>query len=199
MLPLPTYQIPPDTLVCDSLAFLKAIVPSGVSVSWWSDPGFADILINGAQILYPVYPEKDFYLRFTNQYGCVVTDSLNVQSAYVELDIADTIALCASDTLWIPYTTTGDTTGLVLAWKGSGNWIWVPDSNAVMVIVGPSFLLEGTATNAWGCQVQTTTWINVVNLVPTVNVHADPSIIISGQSSQLTASHFPGWSCVDPS
>lgn len=194
--PAPTYQIPPDTLVCDSLAFLKAIVPSGVSVSWWGDPGFTQNLINGAQILYPVFPEKDFYLRFINQYGCVATDSLNVQSAFLSVDIADTLALCPGDTLLIPYTITGDTTGLDLQWSGSGNWIWMPASQSIQVVGGPSFSLHVTALNAWGCMDQAAAWINVVDLTPSLNAQATPSIIVPGQSSQITASDFPGWTYV---
>ncbi len=194
VLPAPLYQIPPDTLVCDSLAFLKAIVPAGVTVTWWGDPQFTDFILAGTQLLYPVYPEKSFYLQFVNQSGCITFDSLNVQSAYLELDLPDSISICQNDTFWLDLSVDGDTSGLDIQISGDGNWEWIPASQQIRVTGGASFALQVVATNAWGCAESVSVWVEWVDLSPSLFVTASPQVIVPGQSSQLNASYFPGWS-----
>ncbi|MEZ5030861.1 MAG: gliding motility-associated C-terminal domain-containing protein [Saprospiraceae bacterium] len=194
VLPLPNYQIPPDTLICDSLAFLKAIVPSSVSVSWYSDPQLTNLLIQGNQILYPVYPMMDFYLLFKDQQGCTAVDSFNVQSSFLDLLLPDTLSICPGDTLELDLQIQGDTTGLMLSWSGTGEWELIPGTNRIRLFGGESYELSVSGSNSWGCVSSVSAWVWSVDQSPSLSVSATPPVIIPGQSSQLMATPFPGWS-----
>jgi gliding motility-associated-like protein len=110
------------------------------------------------------------------------------------LDLPDSISICQNDTFWLDLAIHGDTTGLDIQVAGDGNWVWFPALQKIRITSGSSFALQVEALNAWGCADQVTVWVEWVDLSPSLSVSATPPVIVPGQSSQLSASNFPGWS-----
>ncbi len=190
----PSILIPSDTLVCDDVVLLVATADPGTTIRWFGDPGFTQLLSTGPTFLSSIDANLDVYLEFIDNYGCRYLDSVNVRSSFLELVLPDSAFRCFGDSLIISSMITGDTTGLQVNWSGNGDWYILPDGFTIIIPpTSSAFILSGFVENSSGCSASDEVNIFVFSNPPSIQISADPAIIIPGESSQLSVPFNAGW------
>jgi gliding motility-associated-like protein len=182
--------IPDDTTLCDDeqLVLQAIVLPQNANIIWSDESTFGNILnddVNDADIeVEPIVPTT-YYVQITTN-GCVLTDEVFVNLVSFQTVIQGDFTACVGDTVslfvqdpnpdfvykWLP-------DELVLSGQGTSH---------VEVVVEEPTMFTIISHTPDGCTANDSVFISVSLLnQDDVIATAEPSYIVNGQSSQLTA------------
>ena len=184
--PLMDLEVPSDTTFCGTEILLTAESAQAVTYIWSNVPSFNSII--GTESTLSTMPGEStiYYVRAIDEFGCIIEDTITVSSQAVKVLVPD-YNLCNGDTLQI-IPVNNDVNDVL-------SFIWFPESEIISnneianILVSPEATQEYTTivSNQFGCQDTLQGIVNIYNYVPPLIAMADPDSIISGESSQLSA------------
>ena len=96
-----TIEVPKDTIVCSSLFNLQANISNAVQVDWSFSPTFIPVAISNVTNFYLGLPPAPYdmllYVRATDAYGCVVTDTARILRRNVTIPVDFTMSTGSCD------------------------------------------------------------------------------------------------------
>lgn len=187
--PLITYDLSPDTILCDDNYLLFAESDQAVQYAWATDPDFTLFISGEQELLVPINEsESTFYIRMTDEYDCRVEDVVNVSWHGINVELDDEETLCIGDTLMLEvlnlqpeelyYTWTPEE--LIIEGEFSANPLVNPTETTVFDV---------SIENDFGCTLDTFITVNIFDFVPPLDVTATPDTVLFGESSQLNATN----------
>lgn len=198
---LEDFEAQSDTLTCDNLPI--DLITSGTGVTgylWSDDPLFGSTLGTGAS--QQVTPGErgevnTYYVRGTDQFNCIVDDTVNIVNRSVSFEIAaEELNVCAGETRELEIT-------VILAADEQVSVVWdpadliSPDSEpGFPIIVAPQSdtRLSGTATNQFGCSGTDEVEVVVVDLETVATIEALPDTVCQqGEEIQLLTVDDPSY------
>jgi len=200
MLPPPVVQIQGDSVLCDSLLALDAIVGQSSAFEWSNTNDFQTIIDNISTLnsSTPV-GQQWYYVRVQDSLGCTAIDSVEIGRYDVDINLDSTYIACEGEVIqliatpanvqdtmtysWIPGS-------LILSGQGTDSITTLPTTAAFLSVVG---------TNQYGCYDVVTTTVDVAPpldlAVSPDTTLCDPVLLISASSTQAIAQY--SWA-VDP-
>lgn len=181
------YNLSPDTTTCEETYLLFADSDQAVGYTWATSPGFNFIISQQPEFEVPLGGiESVFYVRLTDEFGCSITDQVNVQSQAIQVELDQEVTLCIGDTIQLEVINlVGD--DLTYSWSPQEFIVEGENSNAPLVNPLATTLFEVSIENDFGCQLDTSILVNIFNFVPPLEAEADPDTILLGESSLLLA------------
>ena len=194
--PAITIQVPKDTVTCAGVFNVQASIANAVQLDWSFSPNFIPIAISNVTSFFVGIPPAPstllMYVRATDQYGCVATDTVRVfrQNITIPTSFSTQINNCV-DTLDAVFTNTSTLpTGFQLqsyAWDlGNGQTATSQNASARYTQSKPVVQLTVTATN--GC---TGTFIDTLDYILPVLRGGDSLGLCGADSVQLNAGGDP--------
>ena len=181
-----TLEIPGDTAICEPSFLLFANSPEAVSYAWSENSDFSTIFSEDPEVF--VNPEQSvtYYVRVTDDFGCVKEETLTVDSNPVLVDLQGDATVCLGDTAEII---------VVNQVGGELEYSWSPEENIISgqgtsnIIVNPNINTEYAVNinNAFGCSLDTSIQIAIFNFIPPLEIVADPDTLRGDGFSQLAA------------
>ena len=190
------FEAPNDVEQCDnSMVSLETDSEQAVSIEWYSDPALTNLVGTGTTLEYtPDERETTFYINYVDANDCAVTDQVSVFNYEPSVELANTPPLC------VDASTNLEAINLIEEDELSFNWIPAENLDDAMSATPTATPTETTtytvmATNQFGCFVEGTTTVEVVNLENELNVNAEPDTILNNglEASQLTATEDGGY------
>lgn len=187
--PLITYEISPDTSICDTEFLLYANSDEAVEYAWSTSADFSILLSEDQEFLVSLGGlESSYYIRMTDEFGCTVQDMVNVQGNGINVSLDGEVTLCIGDTI---------TLEVLNLLPGTLTYSWSPlaaiveGENTGTPLVNPEVttLFNVSIQNEFGCMQDTFIQVNIFNFIPPLSASADPDTIIGGESSLLTATN----------
>jgi gliding motility-associated-like protein len=190
--PALTAAVPADTIVCEPTVTLQAQSEQAAFIHWFDTPALINPIGagNSASVM-PGRPST-YYIRFIDDYGCVLVDSVSVGSYAISVLLEGATTICIGDTAQLLATNlTGD--ALTYNWSPLEGIIAGENTYSPLVSPSVSTTYQLSVSNAYGCSLDTGVVVNIFNYVPPVSAFAEPDTLATGESSQLTAEPAEGY------
>ncbi len=191
---IPQLAVSNDTILCDSVSGLVIYANSfGTSSEyiWSTNSAFSDTLnsdlTSDSLVVSPTEPTV-YYVQINNN-GCPLYDSIFVNLASSQIELAAIDFICEGDTISITANNLNPLDSLTYDWSSDLDIISGDSTAAIVVspIIDTWFYIE--SVNSAGCLLRDSIWIQVSNLPTTaVSASADQDTIASGTSVGLHAS-----------
>lgn len=178
-----------DVILCNGgEAFIELSTANNLSVTWSSNPAFADMLNDSPSdySINPIVTENTIFYVLAEGEVCSETEEVEVTlfTDYVELE--GDFNICASDTFSVSVVEPLD--GLSYSWTPVANIISGQGTSEVLVTAEEATIITVEASSS-DCEAEDSIAIGVINdSGETFITTATPPAIISGQESQLSAS-----------
>jgi gliding motility-associated-like protein len=183
-------QIPGDTTLCDDeeLVLAAMMQPSAANIIWSDESSFGNVLNDNSTdidiVVTPSVPTT-YYVQITMN-GCVMTDEVFVNLVSFQTVIQGDFTACYGDTVSL----------FVQDPNPTFTYSWQPDelvyigqgtASVQVILVEPTLFTISSLTSD-GCTANDSVQISVSVLDrDEVSLTAEPTHIVEGQSSQLTA------------
>ncbi|MCP4440223.1 MAG: PKD domain-containing protein [Aureispira sp.] len=161
-----------DTVACDSLVALNAVSANANSYEWALDATFLTIIGNTAALNQNIDTTNGaYYLQVQDTFGCVATDSIQIQTEYVNIS-GNTVVKCTSDPIGLKVNNLNLGSNLSYQWTSSSQILSGQGTDSITTNPSTTTDFEVVATNQYGC---TDTTIISVTVPPvlTVNITSD--------------------------
>ena len=177
-----------DTLLCaEETVNISASSATDTQFEWATDPDFDNIFATGATV--PVTPvgEVTYYVRATDDLGCIEESSVTLSSFPLDYDLADSQNLCFRDETDILVVNNAADQTLTYQWSPLESIISgaTTDNPTVNPLESETFYVE--ITNQIGCTATDSSMVVVENVETDLFATATPDTILfgSGETSQL--------------
>ena len=128
-----------------------------------------------------------YTLNATDINGCSVTNTFTLTSPpSINTSFSGNMNICSGSNTSLTITATGGTPGYTYSWTPGGS-LSSTTSSVVTASPGTTQTYNVTVTDGIGCTATNTVMVNV-NTVPTITSSSSPSIICSGNASNLSVS-----------
>ncbi|GJM31344.1 MAG: hypothetical protein DHS20C18_03450 [Saprospiraceae bacterium] len=183
--PIFDYQLTMDTLNCNLSGDLAVTSPESLDYLWANDPAFADIVGNVAIVPVGFSGARTFYLRMTDEVGCVIEDSLTLINGGFAINVPS-VNMCLGDTAMLH--AVDDFNGpLTYIWTSAAEILSDPTAGEIMVSPAQNSIYNLEAFNEFGCSATALAAVSVFESGVTIDISADPDTIFFGESTQLIA------------
>jgi len=190
--PALTAAVPADTIVCEPTVTLQAQSEQAAFIHWFDTPALINPIGVGASATVMPGRPSTYYIRFIDDYGCVLVDSVSVGSYAISVLLEGATTICIGDTAQLLATNlTGD--ALTYNWSPLEGIIAGENTYSPLVSPSVSTTYQLSVSNAYGCSLDTGVVVNIFNYVPPVSAFAEPDTLATGESSQLTAEPAEGY------
>lgn len=190
--PALTAAVPADTVVCEPTVTLQAQSEQAAFIHWFDTPALINPIGVGNSVSVMPGRPSTYYIRFIDDYGCVLVDSVSVGSYAISILLEGATTICIGDTAQLLAT---NLTGDALTYNWSPQEGIIAGENTYSPLVSPSVstTYQLAVSNAYGCSLDTGVVVNIFNYVPPVSAFAEPDTLATGESSQLTAEPAEGY------
>jgi gliding motility-associated-like protein len=182
----------PDTVLCEKTKItLCATANLSETEFEWCDANNKPI---GKTNKIDVNPDSSTYyiVKAVDKYGCSVHDTVHVELYELLAKIEGDDIICIGDTTKIKIRNLS---------KQKYNYEWSPKEfimgshtdSIIMVIITKTTTFDVIIKNEKGCTWMLSKTIQVNNPQSLLSVSADPTTIVPGQKTQLTATYNPNW------
>jgi len=128
-----------------------------------------------------------YTLNATDINGCSITNTFTLTSPpSINTSFSGNMNICSGSNTSLTITATGGTPGYTYSWTPGGS-LSSTTSSVVTASPGTTQTYNVTVTDGIGCTATNTVMVNV-NTVPTITSSSSPSIICSGNASNLSVS-----------
>lgn len=180
-----------DTSICASEILLFADSDQAVSYTWANDPGFVNIFSEDEEVLVEPGSPSLFWIQVEDQFGCTQTESIEVGSFPINASIADSFDLCINDTLTLMVENLNQ--GMDLMYNWTPTEFIIEGENTTTVLVNPveTTIFSVALSNMYGCELDLSATVEIMDVIPPLEVIPTIDSIILGQSIQLNATFSP--------
>ncbi len=193
-----TLIVTSDTLLCEPAEVLLQVefVPLNASITWSDSSNWGSNTVlnddnSDEDILIQATNSQTYFVQVISE-GCIFEDMVNVQLTNDQTSLAPDTLICFSNTLDIAVEQ--PSAGLNYTWSPAEVILSGQNTAQISAVINETTTITVSSESASGCISEDSFTIFVSNLdSASVDANATPTIIISGESSQLTASP-PGYS-----
>ncbi|HMQ49031.1 MAG TPA: PKD domain-containing protein [Saprospiraceae bacterium] len=179
-----TYTLSSDTSICESEFLLQADSEAAFFYEWAYDPAFSNVFSAEQEVWVEPGMSSSYYLRLIDQYGCQMEDSVRINSQEVFAFLDEYQALCTGDSLQLNVVNLS-TDELSYQWSPEAFIVAGEQTATPLVSVAQTQQFSVTLTNEHGCQLVLSTLIDISDVIPPVEVFAQPDTIYEPQQVQL--------------
>ncbi|MFK7773450.1 MAG: gliding motility-associated C-terminal domain-containing protein [Saprospiraceae bacterium] len=181
----------PDSILCEAGMVIFNASSSLASVYNWYNEYPNDPLIIGSPTLEMNFGNTDspqyYYVEAMDQYGCPTVDSILAGNAEINGALVDRDH-CINTPLILPGGAVSNGEILMYEWFDPNGMSIGMDST---LMITPT--ISGTYTvdisNEYGCEIEQTFNINIIDIADNIQATADPDTIILGETVQLDVEH----------
>jgi len=180
-----------DTIVCDeNEVILTATAENAVSYEWAETTDFEELLSMSTTLtVLPDTGQNVYFVRSEDTFGCADTVSIRLSKSPLDLFVPSEIDFCLdSDPIQIEVTNNSTDQMITYSWQPTDLILEGANTATPTILPEKTTDLELIASNQFGCTGQFTTTINVIDLIASLEVTADPDTIVLGGSAQLQTS-----------
>lgn len=181
------WQASSDTIICEPELTLYAVSTAATEIIWSDMPDFSNVLGTGEELLTQPGRPSTYYLRATDEYGCVLLDTIVAGNYEVGVASPPELTVCIGDTATLLAINLNPEDILTYSWTPPDQIITGQGSGTVTASPPVSTTFTYIAGNQFGCQDTGQVVLNVFNYIPPLETLAQEDTIIAGQSSQLLA------------
>jgi len=174
-----------DTTVCEDVFELSAMGVGVEAFEWADNPSLSPVLSNASTFTTNLDRENIFYVTAFDEYGCRMTDSVNIASQSPSLNYQDTIIICLGDTVAVSVENENLTDDLTYDWSTNATIVAGQGTNELTVFAAENSVLNLSTENQFGCQEVAEIVIIVDENTPQIFAQAQPDTIYLGESTQL--------------
>jgi gliding motility-associated-like protein len=188
-----------DTLLCEPAEVLLQVqyAPLNASITWsdsnnWGSNNVLNDDSADEDIIIQAINSQTYFVQVISE-GCTFEDNVNVELANDQTSLAPDTLICFSDTLVIAVEQ--PSSSLSYSWSPAGIILSGQGTPQISAFINETTTVTVSSASASGCLSQDSFTVFLSSLDSTsVYAIANPVIIASGESSQLTASP-PGYAC----
>ncbi|MFK8008288.1 MAG: gliding motility-associated C-terminal domain-containing protein [Saprospiraceae bacterium] len=181
----------PDSILCaEGILTLEASSSSASSYNWYNEYPFDPIILNSPTLdtlLTNMDAPQYYYVEAMDQYGCPTVDSIFAGNAEIISALND-VDNCLNTSLTILGGAASNGEMLMYEWFDPNGMPIGMDSTLTFT---PE--ISGTYTvnvsNEYGCEIEETFNINIIDISANIEAIADPDTIILGETVQLDVIH----------
>lgn len=182
---------------CEETGTLEVETLGEGQLDWATDAGFEQIFSNDEQVTISVpRPPVWYYTRFTDVFGCLYLDSVEVGNFLPEIDYQNLIFTCSGEPVQLEVDNLMPSDVLSFQWEPMDLIISGAESNAPVVVGSGDPLFSFQASNQHGCTVEGQIQVLGYAIIPNLSVSASPDTLINGQSTLITATNNPAYQYV---
>ncbi len=185
-------QAGPDTTLCEKTKLTLSVTANLNGTEYeWCDENNRPI---GKTNQIDVFPEKStFYIvKAIDTFGCNVRDTIYVKLFELNASLSEPDAICLGDTTFIKVLA-GAGTHYKYEWSPKEFIIGSNTDSIIFVNPNQTTTFKVKISNDQNCDWELTRTVVVSNPKNKFTVKADPTKIVPGQKSQLTATYNSGW------
>lgn len=185
------YTLSPDEVTCEEEWLLFADSEQELNYIWAADADFTQVLGTGEVQTVDLDGNSTFYLQLTDENGCTIRDSVNIDSRAISVLLSPTAAICVSDTVDLEVVNLTNTPLTSFQWQPLE--AVVAGQGTSMVSVNPSETQAITVglENDFGCSLDTFVLVTVFQFQPPLSVSPEQDTLRPGESVQLMATVDP--------
>ena len=127
---------------------------------------------------------NQFVLSATDSIGCTLSDTIEIERILLELQLDSVIVYCIGDSVQLQ-AITNDSNIIRYSWTPNELILGTSDSEFVWLNALYSTAVSVEVENEAGCISNADTWLELMDLSPTVEIYADQDSVFSTQPIQL--------------
>ncbi|MEM6964007.1 MAG: PKD domain-containing protein [Bacteroidota bacterium] len=189
------WNYPNDTIICDPSIELVAQSDNAVNFIWSDQANFQNILSDSSVVIAEPNNVATFYLQATDSIGCSLTDSIEVASYVILADVDEETTICFGDSVELEVVLNPLSVGVEL------EYTWLPQDGIIMGNNTSTPLLNPMETttyellieNQFGCTLEDSVQVNVVDLALEVELTLDRDSVNTGDLVQISTTENPDW------
>jgi len=184
----PTFEFmaPEEESSCGEAVLLEVSSMEPLTYAWSIDPTFATI--DGLGTQYEAIPGRpgQYFVQATDTLGCTQIDTINVFDLGIGV-LPEDLSMCLGDTQRLPLTNLYPEDTLTVVWTPDTDILQDADSINPLVMPSETTIYNYEVTNQNNCTATGRVNVFVLDIDLPLQLAADPSTIIAGETSQLTA------------
>lgn len=187
-IPAPAFELalPEDTTICTESIEIAASFSPGIDLVWAEDPDFSDPFSSESQVRVTPGRPSVYYLRGTDVFGCEQVDSVEISSYEIRVAVDGSESICIDDTVRLSVENLG-TDILSYDWAPQTGILAGGTTGQPLVQPIGDQTFSVNIQNMFGCSLDTSIAVSVLDFRPPVEAFADPDTLFETGNVQLTA------------
>ncbi len=187
--PVGDFEILGETESCGEALELNT-VPGG-NIEWSNDADFTDIFSTADTVsVVPVERSAFIYARRLDEFGCFLTDSLEIFNRTPLINLTGEFTICERDTLLLSLENQMPGDVLTIDWQPADRIIEITAEGDALVSPSQTTVYTAVAVNQFGCEATASTTVNFFSFTPPLIASAADDSLFLGQSTQLFSTEY---------
>ncbi len=186
-----SYSLTQDTVTCEDDWLLFVDSSQDLTYVWSGNSDFTEPLGTGETQMVALDGNSTFYVQLTDENGCTIRDSVNIDSRAIEVELSGNSSICVSDTLELEVINLSETPLTSFQWQPIEAIVEGQGTNTVLVNPMETGAITVAIENDFGCTLDTFVIISVFQFQPPLSIIPEQDTLRPGESVQLLGTVDP--------